>query len=171
MDTVKHNKLFLSLGVIGSFLKIYGYLFQIKPELFFITGAVALMTTAIAFRLFYFIALEFILAAGHTALVLGLGLYIQVALPVLLCFQLVIFYLMSDKREHSFSLIIGVMAVLLLSLGFSYNNQWIFFSGSLGIAGYALYEAYKGLYPCYIWAALNGLFAFIALYKIIEVPL
>ncbi|WP_237759415.1 hypothetical protein [Legionella parisiensis] len=116
----------------------------------------------------YFIALQLILIAGHAAILLGSGPYTQFFLPILMCCQLLTFYLMFGK-ENSVFLILGIFGIALLSMGFAYNDKWIFFSGSTLVAVYAYYSEYKGLSPSYIWAILNTVIALIALYRILLV--
>lgn len=152
-------------GIVGALFLLYGYS-QSYPQTYYILGSFALLLTAIHYKLVYFIALELIIAAGHSAVLLGIGPFTQFALPVLLCFQLFIFYLMVGK-ENSIFLLIGIVGIACLSLGFPYKNEWIFLSGSIFVAIYAYYSACKGNHPSYIWAVLNTVFAFIALYKII----
>lgn len=149
---------------MGALVLLYGST-RAYPQPFYIVGSFALLITAIYFQLLYFVALEIILAAGHTAILIGVGTFIRMSLPVLLCFQLLIFYLMVGK-ENLFLLLIGIIGIALLSLGFSHNDQWVFFSGSSLIAIYAYYNGYRGNPPAYIWALLNTSFAFIALYKL-----
>lgn len=155
---------FIALGVFGALIVLFGTTLK-YPHIYYIVGSFVLLTTAIHYKLFYFIALEIILAAGHTAILLGIGPYTQLALPLLLCLQLLIFYLMLGK-ENSIFLLVGILGIALLSLGFSYHNQWIFFIGSSSIAMYAYYIAIKGCYPAYIWAVLNTVFTLEALYKL-----
>lgn len=155
---------YIVLGIIGALIILYGH-FQPLPQPFYIIGSLALLITAIHYKILYFIALEIILVAGHTAILLEVGRYTQIALPVLLCFQLLIFYLMVGK-ENSIFLLIGVIGIALLSLGFAHTDQWIFFSGSLFIAIYAYHIGFKGRYPAFIWAILNTVFALLALYQI-----
>jgi hypothetical protein len=69
-------------------------------------------------------------------------------------------------KENSIFLMLGICGISLLSIGFAYNHQLIFFTGSAFIAIYAYYIGYKGHYPAYIWAVLNTLFATLSLYKI-----
>ncbi|MBA2649939.1 MAG: hypothetical protein H0U75_10185 [Legionella sp.] len=157
---------YLALGILGAILTVYGNLFQNSPDFYYIIGSLALMITAIYYELLYFIALELIIAAGHTSILIGFGEYTQIALPLFLCFQLFIFYIMIGK-ESSIFLMIGLLGIVLISLGFSYHNQWIFFIGSLCIAGYSYYNGLKKRYPSYLWAILNAIFAFSALGKII----
>lgn len=160
-----YNKYFV-LGILGAFLTLYGHLFQHEPDFYYIIGSLALMVTAIHYELLYFIALELILAAGHTSVLIGFGLYTQIALPLFLCLQLFIFYLMLG-RDNGIYLMIGIVGIVLISLGFSYQNQWVFFVGSLCIAGYSYYNGTKKRHPSYLWAIVNGVFAISALYKII----
>ncbi|WP_407927637.1 hypothetical protein [Legionella fallonii] len=155
---------YIALGIIGALIILYGY-GQDYPQTYYIFGSFALLITAIHYRLLYFIALEIILVAGHSAILLGVGRYTQMALPVFLCLQLLIFYLMIGK-ENSIFLLTGIIGIALHSIGFTYENQWIFFSGSSLIAIYAYHNAYEGSYPSYIWAILNTIFAVLALYKI-----
>ena len=164
MPNVYYKHRYIALGVIGALLIITG-ITQNPPQLYYVSGAAALLATAFHYNLLYFIALELILIAGHAAVLLGSGPYTRVTLPILLCFQLLLFFLIFSK-EKSFFIILGVSGIALLSVGFSYNNQWIFFSGSLFIAIYDYYSGYRGEYPAYIWAALNTFFALLALYKL-----
>lgn len=164
MIKVNYDTKYIISGIFGSLILLYGNT-QDFPQPYYIFGSLLLLITAVHFKLLYFIALELILAAGHSAILLGLGTNAQHALPILLCFQLFIFYLMIGK-ENSILLLIGIVGIALLSIGFAYNNQWIFFSGSSFIAIYAYYSAYKGRYAAYIWAILNTIFSLIALYKL-----
>lgn len=164
MSNFSIDKRFWALGILGALIILFGN-FQGLPQPYYISGSMALLITAIHYRIVYFIALEMILVAGHSAILLNVGPYTQIALPVLLSFQLFIFYLMLGK-ENSIFLLIGIIGIVFLSLGFSYNNQWIFFAGSISVAIYAYYTGFKGLYPTYIWAILNTIFALLALYKI-----
>ena len=125
-----------------------------------------MLATAIYFRLLYFIALELILIAGHSAIILGIGPDTQIFLPILLCLQLLIFYIMFGKVNSVF-LILGIFGIAFLSVACAYNNQWIFFTGSTCIATYAYYSGYKKkLYPSYIWAVLNTVLAALSLYRL-----
>ncbi|WP_182393521.1 MULTISPECIES: hypothetical protein [unclassified Legionella] len=169
------KEIFLFLGCIGSLIILSGLLKffgtttpQLHSQLYYFIGGVALLLTAIYFRLLFFIALQLILIAGHAAILLGSGPYTQFFLPILMCCQLLTFYLMFGK-ENSVFLILGVFGIALLSMGFAYNDKWIFFSGSTFIAIYAYYSGYKGLYPSYVWAVLNTIIALLALYRILLV--
>ncbi len=141
---------------------------KLYSQFYYFFGGIALLGTAIYFRLLFFIALQLILIAGHAAILLGSGPYTQFFLPILMCCQLLTFYLMFGK-ENSVVLILGVFGIALLSMGFAYNDKWIFFSGSSFIAIYAYYSGHKGLYPSYIWAVLNTIIALLALYRILLV--
>ncbi|MBN9231398.1 MAG: hypothetical protein BGO90_04095 [Legionella sp. 40-6] len=152
------------LGIIGSLVVLYGTT-QWSPQLYYIFGAFALLSTAVHYRLVFFIALELILIAGHGAIILGSGPYTQIALPILLSVQLFAFYYIWSK-ENFFFVLLGVSGIALLSVGFSYQQQWIFFFGSLFIACYAYFLAYSGCKPAYIWAILNTLFVFLTLFKV-----
>ncbi|APF03227.1 TPA: hypothetical protein ACJ5DT_000372 [Legionella pneumophila] len=164
MNKTKYDIISLVLGIIGALLLIYG-LSQNIPQVYYISGSLALMITAIHYKLIFFIALELILGAGHTSILLGMGKYIGSALPSLLCLQLLIFYLMFGKKNSIF-LLIGIIGIALLSVGLAYNNQIIFFSGSSGVAAYAYYSAYRGQHICYLWGILNTIFASYALYQL-----
>nr|WP_276559021.1 hypothetical protein [Fluoribacter dumoffii] len=162
------------MGCIGSLIIIYGLLqyFGTNPphlhQLHYFIGAVALLVTAIYFKMFFFIALQLILIAGHAAILLGSGPYTQLFLPILMTCQLLTFYLMFGK-ENSVFLIMGIFGIALLSMGFAYNDKWIFFSGSTFIATYAFYSGSKGLYAAYIWAFLNTTIALLSLFRILWV--
>ncbi|KTD73385.1 hypothetical protein [Legionella tucsonensis] len=169
------KKIFILLGCVGSLIILCGLLkfFETTPpklhsQIYYFIGGIALLVTAIYFRLFYFIALQLILIAGHAAILLGSGPYTQFFLPILMCCQLLTFYLMFGK-ENSVFLILGIFGIALLSMGFAYNDKWIFFSGSSLVAIYAYHSGYKGLFPSYIWAILNTVIALLALYRILLV--
>lgn len=164
MTKAHSNAVYIVLALIGASISLYGNI-QSSPQYYYVLGSIALLIPAIHYRIIYFIALELILASGHTAILLGIGRNAQLALPVLLCLQLFIFYMMIGK-ENIVLLLIGISGIALLSCGFSYNNQWIFFAGSSFIAIYAYYNAFKGKYAAYIWAILNTLFALSAFYKL-----
>lgn len=155
----------MALAVLGALINLYGN-YQNYPQVYYVFGSLAMLITAIHYKLIYFIALELILSAGHTAILLGVGPYTQFALPILLSLQLLVFYLMVGK-ENSIFLIIGIVGIAMLSLGFAYHDQWMFFWGSSFIAIYAYYSAFKGRPASYVWGILNTLFAIISLYKII----
>lgn len=161
---IAENK-YAILGVLGAIILVIGRLHVNVPQIYYIVGSFLLLITSIYYKLVYFIALEIILIAGHTAILVHLGPYIQLALPIFLCLQLAIFYLMIGKGNNLI-LLIGVVGIALLSLGFSYHQQWIFFFGSFFISFYAYYEGYKGRSISYIWAVLNTFFAIIALYEL-----
>lgn len=103
--------------------------------------------------------------AGHLAIILRIGPYTQLFLPILLCAQLLTFYIVFSKVK--FFLILGVLGIACLSVGLANNNQWVFFSGSIFIAAYSYYAGHKGQYPAYIWAGLNTILALIALSRIL----
>jgi hypothetical protein len=159
------RQLFLSLGLIGACIIIDG-LTQVNPQLHYVIGAFCMLGTAIYFRLTYFIALEMILIAGHGAVLLGIGSTLQLVLPILLTLQLLMYYLLIGELNN-FYRVIGIIGIALLSIGFSYAHQWVFFLGSSAIAFYAFYQAYKGEAIALLWAVLNVIFVITSLYYII----
>jgi hypothetical protein len=158
------DSLFLIVGLLGGFILLLGVT-HTPAQKYYVLGSALLLITSIYFRLIYFIALEMILMAGHSVILLGIGSILQIALPILLCIQLLLFYLMSGQLNNIF-LIIGVTGIAVLSVGFAYENQWIFFIGSLSIAIYAFYTAFQGKTVTLLWAILNSLFAVIAILKL-----
>ncbi len=158
------KKLFILLGCFGTLIILLG-ITQESSYIYYLAGAVALLATAIYYRLFFFIALELILMAGHVAILLGIGPYTQLFLPILLCIQLFTFYSVFSKIK--FFLFLGILGTALLSIGLANNNQWVFFIGSTFIAAYSYYAGYKGQHPAYIWAGLNTALALVALSRII----
>ena len=155
--------MFLASGVLGSIILIIGVL-QPSAQLWYIAGSTLLLGTAIHFQLIYFIALELILIAGHSAIYLGIGPVLQIALPALLCLQLLFYYIVSGQFNNVY-LFTGILGIAAMSIGFSYNNNWIFMSGSLSIAIYAYYQ-YKTVRVSLIWAILNTLFAAVMMCRI-----
>ncbi|CAM2873178.1 hypothetical protein [Legionella worsleiensis] len=164
MSNSRYDYHYIVSGIIGALILLYGNNHH-YPQPYYIIGSLFLLLTAFHFNLTYFIALELILVAGHSAILLGIGPNTQSALPIFLCIQLLIFYLMVGK-ETLFLLLIGISGIALLAFGFAFNNQWIFFSGSSFVAIYAYYNGYQGQPASYIWAITNTLFSFMALYKL-----
>ena len=157
--------LYFLTGIVGALIVLFA-LTQPAAHLYFVIGASFMLATAIYFKLTYFVALEMILIAGHGAVLLGIGPILQVALPILLSLQLLIYYLLVGQLNNIFRLI-GIAGIALLSIAFSYENQWVFFSGSLAIAIFAFYQAYRGRPVALLWAVLNVIFVFVALFHII----
>lgn len=154
---------FLFAGIAGSLILLFGLL-QPYSQPYYIAGSCLLLGTAIHFQLIYFIALELILIAGHSAIYLGIGSTLQVALPSLLCLQLLFYYIVSGQFNNLY-LLTGILGIGALSIGFSYNNEWIFMFGSLSIATYAFHNS-KTFRVSLIWAILNTLFTLIMMIKI-----
>ena len=157
--------LWILVGILGAVANLYG-LAQPSPQLYYVIGSCLLLVTAIYFRLTYFIALELILISGHGAILLGIGPVLQVVLPILLCAQLLIYYVMSGQLGHIFRLI-GISGIALLSIGFAYENQWIFLFGSMEVAIFAFYQVYRGRYIALLWAILNTIFMLLATYQLL----
>lgn len=157
--------LFLLSGIVGSCILFIG-LVQTTPQLYYVIGSTLLLFTALHFRIIYFIALELIIIAGHAASFLHIGTAMQIAMPSLLTLQLFAFYFLSGQLNNIF-LLIGIAGIAFHSVGFAYENQWIFFFGSLSIAIYAFYAYYKGRKIALLWAILNSLFTLTAVYKLI----
>ena len=167
MKSQSRNYFYITLGILGACISLYGYLFQnTEPQLFYIIGSSALLITAIYYKLVYFIALELILISGHLATLLGSGPYTKYTLPILLCLQLFLVYSMIGKN-HLLFFLIGISGIALLSIGLASNNHIVFFFGGLLVALYAFYLAYKGQVIAYLWAILNSIFAVLALGQII----
>lgn len=162
MNTIGKDKFFIFLGILGSLILLYGKTID-PPQAAYSLGSLLLFFTAVHFKLHYFIALELILTSGHAAIMLNIGPYLQIALPILLSVQLLLYYLIMGQWKNIF-LIVGIVGIALLSIGFSYENPWIFFFGGVAIASYAFYCVYQGRRVCYIWAILNTIFALTAFY-------
>lgn len=155
-----NSTIFISAGIIGASIIIYG-LTQTAAQFYFVIGSTLLLSTAMYFQLTYFIALELILMAGHGAILLGIGPVLQVIIPILLCIQLLAYYLLSGRLQNIFRFI-GITGIALLSIGFAYQNQWIFFWGSVCIIIYAIHQVYEGKRVALLWVILNTIFAMIA---------
>jgi hypothetical protein len=104
-------------------------------------------------------ALEIILIAGHGSILLGMKDVIPFVLPILLCFQLFVFYYLSNKLGNLF-IWLGIAGIALLSIGFSYENSWVFFLGSSSIVIFAFNRVFHGQPVALIWAGLNLFFVF-----------
>ncbi len=161
---LKKEVVFLCIGILGALISLIG-LTQNFAAIFYVIGSTLLLITAIFFKLFYFIALEIIMAAGHGAQLLGIGSIVQAAIPILLCIQLLVFYFLSGRLSNIL-LFMGIMGIAALSIGLSYEDQRIFFLGSTAIAIFAYSYSYKKP-PALIWAIMNTIFALTALIRII----
>ena len=167
-DTVnKHGQegAYLFSGILGALIVLYG-LTQSQAHLYYVVGASFMLATAIFFKLTYFVALEMILIAGHGAVLLGIGAVSQAFLPILLCLQLLFYYLLSGQLTNIFR-IIGILGIALLSIAFSYDDVWVFFFGSLAVTIFSFYQVYRGRLVALLWAVLNTVFVFFSLFKLI----
>lgn len=152
------------IGIFGAAITMIGN-FYAPAQVFYVAGSALLLITASYFQLLYFVTLEIILLAGHGAVLLKTGPTLQVAIPFLLTFQLLIFYVMSGGLNKVL-LLIGILGIAALSIGFAFQNQLIFLFGSAAIAAYAFDMSGKTK-PALIWAILNSFFAILSLYKIL----
>lgn len=159
---------FYTLAITGALVSLFGTT-QHPPQPYFVLGSLMLLMSAMHFRMPYFIALELILLAGHGAILLGIGRKLQLALPILLCFQLTVYMLFSGQLHNKFTLL-ATIAIALLSIGFAYNNQWVFFVGSSFIALYA-FVLRNDSPPALIWSGLNAGFSFVALARLLQISI
>lgn len=156
---------FYILAINGALVSLFGTTQQ-PPQPYFVLGSLMLLLSAMHFRMPYFIALELILLAGHGAIMLGIGAKLQLALPILLCFQLTVYMVLTGQLRDQFTLL-ATVAIALLSIGFAYNNQWIFLVGSTAIAIYA-FVLRKANPPALIWSALNAGFSLVAVLRLFQ---
>ena len=150
------QQFFVFLGVIGAIVCFCGVIHPTSNGVSAI-GAILLLAASIFYKLNYFIALEVIVLASHGAVFFGLGPVVQLILPILLCIQLLVYYLLSGQL--SAIKVIGITGIALLPLGVSYNNQVLVFFGCAFIATYSFYVVGKGARIVLIWAFLNTAFA------------
>lgn len=155
----------LIIGIAGAILTFLGQ-FYFPAQIYYVAGSALLILTAIHFKLFFFIALEIILFAGHGAILLEIGSRLQFALPTLLCIQLLVFYYLSGQINNAF-ILIGIAGIALVSIGLAYENQFVFLGGSAAIATFAYYQTRKEP-ASLIWAILNTMFAVHALLNILR---
>ena len=107
-----------------------------------------------------------IFISGHAAILLGIGTISQIALPVLLSFQLLFYYLFSGQTSD-FTIIIGVFGIALITVGFLINTALVLLLGSSLISIYAYLNLEKSNNISVIWLILNLMFAFVALVRMI----
>ena len=156
------DNLYLLLGAIGGCLTFLGLFLPPKlNSICFVICSTFLLITAINFKLVYFIALETILISGHAAILFGIGLNLQIALPILLSLQLLIFYGLSGQLTNLY-ILIGITGIALHSIGLVHQNDIIFLGGSATIAIYAIHAAQQTK-QAWLWAILNGCFALFSL--------
>lgn len=144
------------LGIVGAITVFFGF-FQPNSQTYYLVGSSLLLATAIYYQLVYFIALELIIIAGHGAIVLGIGSIIQLTLPILLCLQLFIYYLLSKQLDSPFR-VIGIVGIALISIGLSYGNDWLLLSGAICVVMFACYDVSQGKKIALLWAILNSSF-------------
>ena len=158
------DNVFILLGALGALILVGG-LATTVPKTYYVAGSFLLLLTAIHYRLIFFIALELIMFSGHGAVILGIGPRLQLALPILLCVQLLIYYVLNRQLNNIY-IVIGIIGIALLSIGFAYENQWLSFIGSLSIAFYATFLGYREQKIIYLWTILNFILALVALNNI-----
>ena len=167
MKTNCKETFYLSLGTVGAIIAIYGIIYP-AGNLTSTIGSIFLLLTAIFYRLPYFVALEVIVMDGHGAIFFGMGPVITLILPILLCLQLLVYYILSGQLQSVFHLI-GIIGIAVLSLGLSYTNQWAVLLGCASIAAFSFHETYTGCRIALIWAVLNTFFALGTVYLFIMV--
>lgn len=165
MNKNTKDTFFLFIGILGGIVVLCSITRQLDL-MYYLAGTFLFLLTAIYYRLTYFIALELILMSGHGAKLLGISPVLQLVLPILLCVQLFIYYLLSGQLKNVF-LLIGIIGIALLPIGFSYTNQWVFLFGSVAIATFALYTAYTGRKIALLWAFFNLFLIGTAVFKLI----
>lgn len=141
------------LGAVGSVIVLLG---QIKTfgTPCFIAGSLALLITALYFRLTFFIALELIILAAYGSHYLQLAPLLQFIIPILLCVQLLAYYMLSGRLNNIF-IIIGMIGISLLVVGYVYQQILITEFANLFIAFFSFYTAYNKRSVALIWAFLN----------------
>lgn len=157
--------LVLIVGILGTLLCLFG-LTQSQPFTYYVISSILLLITAIYHKLTYFIALELILIEGFVAIILGIGPTLQFALPILLCIQLLVYYVVSGQL-HSIFRLIGIIGIAILSIGVSFQNQWGLLIGSLAVGIFAYSSAHRGRKISLLWAVLNTVIVFVAAYRLV----
>lgn len=167
VNSKTQTKLFLGIGIVGALLLIYCSLTPMS-DLGYLIACFLLLLCALYFKLTYYIALEMILISGHGAVLLGLGPLSQLIIPILLCLQLLMYYLLSGRLWNIFRLT-GIAGIVLLTIGFAYEYyvQWFLLFGSLAVTVFSFYQVYRKRFAAWIWAVLNILLACISLFKLI----
>lgn len=156
VNKIHVDNVYFLIGIIGACISFFG-IFGLPIEYTYIIGSTLLLIASLHYKIFYFTALEIILIAGHTAVLLSIGPILQLALPTLLCFQLLFFYYLSNQLTNIF-ILVGISGIALLSFGFFYENYWVYFLGGSAIALYSFYSIQQHK-AALIWAILNTLFA------------
>lgn len=166
----RQQKLFsmfcIAVGVLGAYINVYAFFMVPTHQYDYLMGSLLLLVPALGYRLTYFIALEFIMMAGHSTILLGIGPIQQMILPILLSLQLLIYYWLSGALKNIFYLL-GVAGIALLSIGFAYAHSWVLFLGSLFISIFSLHTAYMGKKIALIWAGMNIAFMGIILMRVL----
>jgi hypothetical protein len=157
--------MFILIGVIGASILIYGVHTSLVRS-YYVTGSFLLLMTALHFKLIFFIALELIMFSGHGASLLGIGHHLQVAIPILLCVQLIIYYFLSQQLTN-YTLIIGIIGIGILSIGFSFQRECLTFLGSACITLYAIDLSINESKINLLWAVLNLILAILSLHQIL----
>jgi hypothetical protein len=159
------DALYLSSGIIGALVILYDFAqAQTQIDLCYVIGASFMLISAIYFKFTYFVALEMIVIAGHGAVLLDLGTKAQIVLPILLCVQFLAYYLLSGQLNNIFRLV-GIIGIALVSIAFSFANQWIFMFGCLCIAFFSFYLVYRGRIVALLWAVLNMTIVIISFFR------
>ena len=153
---------FYLIGILGAVIVVIGYS-KLSPSAYYVIGSVLLLTTAIYFKIVYFIALELILLAGHGAVLLGMGLASQVSVPIMLTIQMMFYYLLNGQLNNPFR-IIGVIGIAIISIGFLDVSPLILLTGNICVASYSYYHITVGHRAAVIWFSLNLFFVFATAY-------
>jgi len=164
LNTKTKEYFIISIGVLGAIIILLGI--SINSDIDYVLGSTLLLITAFYYKCTFFIALEMIIIAGHGAALLGLGHSSQIILPILLCIQLLFYYLLSGKLNDIY-LIVGIIGIVFLTMSLSFGNVLYILLGSIGTAIYSISQVFKGKSIALIWAVLNVIAIFVTIYKII----
>ncbi len=126
IKTTAKEVVFLIIGLIGGFLLLFEFV-KLQPA-FLLIGRGLLLISAVYFRLTYFIAMQLILLASYGGIYLGIGSTLTLILPILLSFQLLIYYLLSGELKSVFRFI-GIAGIAILSIGLTLNIPLILLFG------------------------------------------
>ncbi len=158
----------INLGIIGLLFAIVGNLYpetMMQKHLYLGCGILLLMSAALE-KAEYFIALEVVVIVSAFLAYLPEHGALKMAVPLVLSLFSIVYLYYRGLLQSSHSLL-GVAGLVFLGLGYATLNPIIYLLGGVVLTVYSAISYYKGVSIALLWAVLNAIFSFTALFSLI----
>lgn len=160
---------------VPNFLGLLGIIFSIiatqtpdpfTKQCFFLAAVIPLFTSACLMRHRLFLSLEGVLFMGVLLGFFSLSPWISGGLPIAASLILIGWFLKSG-RIQSFNDWMGIISLVMLSVGFAIQAPFFYLVGALIGTFYSALEVRQKVYSAWIWVILNAVFALAVLIEML----